>query len=920
MICLLHSSIILIDKFHIKQYILQRKHTMKNQKFIIKNYFVLLLILVAVLCCSLLALCACHINDDDSTEPPTDPSGHSHSYSQSVTKQPTCTETGIRTFLCACGDSYTEVISANGHSLKFADVDGGSEHWQECENCDYVTEKVAHDYKTVVSTELSSCTQKGFELRKCECGAMSKRELPLIAHKFTKQDFDESGHYMVCSVCSTQDPNSVEVHQYNTKITIQLTCTQNEVTKFSCDCGYSYSETTKVAQGHQLDKTQFTKRTPTGHYYKCDNCGNDVVEQHVSVDAECPDGYNREATCYKEGHQDKQCTVCNLVYHETTPITGEHNFAEEWSHTGTFHWHACLNGDGACTAKSEEAQHVFKTVRQDPTCTEAGFEEKQCECGTVQSGSHHTLSIIAHDYEETVTTVATCTQAGEVHKVCRVCGDTVDEVVEQLKHDWTEWTGDETQHWHICSNCGTEQTSKGNHDFRKRETVAATCTEDGYIRYECTACQREKREVIAAHHNYYSTDEGRVDPTCTEFGTHVEICSVCGYRITVEDVSLGYADHLVAYHEAKELTDDEDGNINYWKCSVCGKYFSSHNCEIELTESDVFIRVPRTQLFQTIAELEEIALRDYVDEASRDWYQITLYIFDVSDNSYMCLFDEKEDLIEAYFPKDVYNFVGLVYGDEVVVRGHLIAIDGEVQLLDAQLLSVYCDDPELVNLFFAVSGDLHDAQLYTISESGEYLSIVYYGGVQNLYNFNCLIVGESLTVYSYNYHNLVIKYLVINGVSYTMTKGELTLKVTQDIYVEIEFGYYDENNLTLSEIDTSWNADVKVNPYVAYTSTGGNGSGHIVKNSILKFYVQNAYITRIIIEFEDYQLTTVKGNTISVGKDEAHKSSVSYEIGTDRKTTIRFDKSQGLQFFEYRANAGQARIVSIKIYYNTYNS
>ena len=39
-----------------------------------------------------------------------------HNYVSKVTKEPTCTETGIKTFTCSCGDSYTEKISALGHN------------------------------------------------------------------------------------------------------------------------------------------------------------------------------------------------------------------------------------------------------------------------------------------------------------------------------------------------------------------------------------------------------------------------------------------------------------------------------------------------------------------------------------------------------------------------------------------------------------------------------------------------------------------------------------------------------------------------------------------------------------------------------------------------------------------------------------
>lgn len=41
---------------------------------------------------------------------------HSHSYSATITKQPDCTQAGVKTFRCSCGASYTETINAKGHN------------------------------------------------------------------------------------------------------------------------------------------------------------------------------------------------------------------------------------------------------------------------------------------------------------------------------------------------------------------------------------------------------------------------------------------------------------------------------------------------------------------------------------------------------------------------------------------------------------------------------------------------------------------------------------------------------------------------------------------------------------------------------------------------------------------------------------
>ena len=62
-----------------------------------------------------------------------------HSYTSSVTKAATCTATGVRTYTCACGYSYTEEIAATGHSYKDmidepTDMADGREY-EECSNC-----------------------------------------------------------------------------------------------------------------------------------------------------------------------------------------------------------------------------------------------------------------------------------------------------------------------------------------------------------------------------------------------------------------------------------------------------------------------------------------------------------------------------------------------------------------------------------------------------------------------------------------------------------------------------------------------------------------------------------------------------------------------------------------------------------------
>ncbi|MCD7770659.1 MAG: hypothetical protein LUH23_00980 [Oscillospiraceae bacterium] len=53
---------------------------------------------------------------------------HFHSYTSTVTTEATCTTDGVMTYTCSCGDSYTEVIPATGHSYVVTDFTWASDY------------------------------------------------------------------------------------------------------------------------------------------------------------------------------------------------------------------------------------------------------------------------------------------------------------------------------------------------------------------------------------------------------------------------------------------------------------------------------------------------------------------------------------------------------------------------------------------------------------------------------------------------------------------------------------------------------------------------------------------------------------------------------------------------------------------------
>ena len=107
----------------------------------------------------------------------------SHSYTEAVTKEPSCVETGERTYTCIhCGSSYTEATAAAGHTLA-------------------VDPAVPAGCKTQGKTEGSHCSV---------CGQIIKaqEDIPADGHK-TQKEVKKAGRSSdgkvkeICTVCST---------------------------------------------------------------------------------------------------------------------------------------------------------------------------------------------------------------------------------------------------------------------------------------------------------------------------------------------------------------------------------------------------------------------------------------------------------------------------------------------------------------------------------------------------------------------------------------------------------------------------------------------------------------------------------------------------------------------------------------------
>lgn len=74
---------------------------------------------------------------------------HEHTYTETVTTEPTCEADGEATYTCECGDSYTEVIATQGHvfenyvSNEDATYTADGTETAKCNNCDVTDTRTA---------------------------------------------------------------------------------------------------------------------------------------------------------------------------------------------------------------------------------------------------------------------------------------------------------------------------------------------------------------------------------------------------------------------------------------------------------------------------------------------------------------------------------------------------------------------------------------------------------------------------------------------------------------------------------------------------------------------------------------------------------------------------------------------------------
>ncbi|MBO5262213.1 MAG: hypothetical protein J6B45_04115, partial [Clostridia bacterium] len=180
-----------------------------------------------------------------------------------------------------------------------------------------------------------------------------------------------------------------------------------------------------------------------------------------------------------------------------------------------------------------------------PTCTTTGSYAQACSiCGITNQVQ---VPALGHTWTETSRVDATCTENGTIYYACNVCdlGATKEETIDAFGH-----TKDEAVEGVV---------------------TAPTCTEDGYTTYVCATCGENYKadEQAATGHSYFYACDVR--------------CEVCGEETNPE------ATHTLVHVEAVAATCTENGNVEYWYCSVCGYAWTDEACTQVTNQRSVIV-------------------------------------------------------------------------------------------------------------------------------------------------------------------------------------------------------------------------------------------------------------------------------------------------------------------------------------------
>ena len=307
-----------------------------------------------------------------------------------------------------------------------------------------------------------------------------------------------------------------------------------------------------------------------------------------------------EATCTETGlTEGRHCSVCNAILQKQKVVPAKgHAYGPDATCTEPQTCAVC--GEMLDPAKGH-TEVIDKAV--EATCTETGLTEgKHCSVCNAILQKQEVVPAKGHTYgpDATCTEPQTCAVCGEMFDPAKGHAEVIDKAVEAT---CTETGLTEGKHCSVCEAILQKQEvvpAKGHTEVIDK-AVEATCTETGLTEGKhCSVCEAilQKQEVVPAKGHNLIVTEAKA-PTCTVNGNRLYWhCTRCNeyfsnaeatVEITYDDTVIPTVGHNMRETASKEPTCAEDGNIAYWYCTRCTKYFDNQDATWELAYEDTVL-------------------------------------------------------------------------------------------------------------------------------------------------------------------------------------------------------------------------------------------------------------------------------------------------------------------------------------------
>ncbi|MBE6746353.1 MAG: VWA domain-containing protein [Ruminococcaceae bacterium] len=247
--------------------------------------------------------------------------GHVHNYTSEVTEKMTCTTDGTRTYICSCGDTYNEVITAIGHNYEAMTPSLDKEDAKCtfcCTNCgdkyDY-----ALNYEVVESTGKKTRVLYEFNLTDDELNTDIQPD-GAIQIRIPLSELHGSAEH-VTVIRTNEDGSKTRVPAKHEKGFLIITCdhfTPYEVI-FDIPC-----------EGHIQGEWVTTKEatcTEEGYRFAlCTECEKVAAEETIAKLPHTESGWitDAEASCTQNGKRHTECKVCGEIQKTETLAKKDH--------------------------------------------------------------------------------------------------------------------------------------------------------------------------------------------------------------------------------------------------------------------------------------------------------------------------------------------------------------------------------------------------------------------------------------------------------------------------------------------------------------------------------------------------------------------------------------------------------------------